>query len=87
MQHTHMHTVTHIHAERRMRTHMDRDMGTRDTDMCVMDLGEQAHTQTLKLTMKLLQLGSSNVLYRASLVAQLVRNPPAMQKTPVQFLG
>ena len=25
--------------------------------------------------------------HRASLVAQLVKNPPAMQKTPVQFLG
>ena len=24
---------------------------------------------------------------RASLIAQLVKNPPAMQKTPVQFLG
>ena len=24
---------------------------------------------------------------RASLLAQLVKNPPAMQKTPVQFLG
>ena len=24
--------------------HMDRDLGTRDTDMYVMDLGEQAHT-------------------------------------------
>ena len=24
---------------------------------------------------------------RASLVAQLVKNPPAMQETPVQFLG
>ena len=23
----------------------------------------------------------------ASLIAQLVRNPPAMQETPVQFLG
>jgi len=23
----------------------------------------------------------------ASLVAQLVKNPPAMQRTPVQFLG
>ena len=23
----------------------------------------------------------------ASLVAQMVKNPPAMQKTPVQFLG
>ena len=27
------------------------------------------------------------MLYRASLVAQLVKNPPAMQKTLVQFLG
>ena len=26
-------------------------------------------------------------LIRASLVAQLVKNPPAMQKFPVQFLG
>ena len=26
-------------------------------------------------------------LGRASLVAQLLKNPPAMQKTPVQFLG
>ena len=25
--------------------------------------------------------------YRASLVAQLVKNPPAMQETPVQFVG
>ena len=24
---------------------------------------------------------------KASLIAQLVKNPPAMQKTPVQFLG
>ena len=24
---------------------------------------------------------------RASLVAQLVKNPPAMQETPVQFMG
>ena len=24
---------------------------------------------------------------RASLVAQLIKNPPAMQETPVQFLG
>ena len=27
------------------------------------------------------------MLYRASLVAQLVKNPPAMQKTLVRFLG
>ena len=26
-------------------------------------------------------------LFAASLVAQLVKNPPAMQKTPVWFLG
>ena len=26
-------------------------------------------------------------LIRAPLVAQLVKNPPAMQETPVQFLG
>jgi len=26
-------------------------------------------------------------LPRASLIAQLVKNPPAMQETPVQFLG
>ena len=25
--------------------------------------------------------------HRASLVAQLVKNPPAMEETPVQFLG
>ena len=26
-------------------------------------------------------------IYGASLVAQLVKNPPKMQETPVQFLG
>ena len=25
--------------------------------------------------------------FQASLIAQLVKNPPAMQETPVQFLG
>ena len=43
-----------------------------------------------------LELDSSNSLVNnfrvctfiwASLVAQLVKNPPAMQETPVQFLG
>ena len=29
----------------------------------------------------------SSYLVRASLIAQLVKNPPAMQETPVQFLG
>ena len=28
-----------------------------------------------------------SVLMGASLIAQLVKNPPAMQETPVQFLG
>ena len=30
---------------------------------------------------------ASSALRRASLVAQLVKNPPAMQETPVRFLG
>ena len=29
----------------------------------------------------------SDVLTRASLITYLVKNPPAMQETPVQFLG
>ena len=29
----------------------------------------------------------SLVLSGASLIAQLIKNPPAMQETPVQFLG
>ena len=33
------------------------------------------------------QLISSNKVLWASLIAQLVKNPPAMQETPVQFLG
>ena len=27
------------------------------------------------------------ISFRASLIAQLVKNPPAMQETPVRFLG
>ena len=27
------------------------------------------------------------MVHRASLVAQLVKNPPAIQETPVRFLG
>ena len=27
------------------------------------------------------------IFIKASLIAQLVKNPPAMQETPVQFLG
>ena len=30
---------------------------------------------------------NSHLLWRASLIAQLVKNPPAMQETPVWFLG
>ena len=30
---------------------------------------------------------SSPLLTRASLIARLVKNPPAMQETPVRFLG
>ena len=30
---------------------------------------------------------SSSPIHGASLIAQLVKNPPAMQETPVQFLG
>ena len=32
-------------------------------------------------------LQANSLLSRASLVAQLVKNLPAMQETPVQFLG
>ena len=32
-------------------------------------------------------LGNRNVHRRATLVTQLVKNPPAMQETPVRFLG
>ena len=28
-----------------------------------------------------------SILHGASLIAQLVKNPPAMQETPLQFLG
>ena len=30
---------------------------------------------------------SSDNVFKASLIAQLVKNPPAMQETPVRFLG
>ena len=36
---------------------------------------------------KRIDLGISIYMSWASLVAQLVKNPPAMQETPVQFLG
>ena len=33
------------------------------------------------------QFSSSSMHCKASLIAQLVKNPPAMQETPVRFLG
>ena len=35
----------------------------------------------------LLSFNAKLVRIRASLLAQLVKNPPTMQETPVQFLG
>ena len=35
----------------------------------------------------LVVLINQTLSYRASLIAQLVKNPPAMQETPVRFLG
>ena len=35
----------------------------------------------------LCSLSGASMVAGASLVAQLVKNPPAMQETPVQFLG
>ena len=34
-----------------------------------------------------LQFSSNHILMGTSLIAQLVKNPPAMQETPVQSLG
>ena len=34
-----------------------------------------------------MDFGSPNLQSEASLVAQLAKNPPAMQETPVWFLG
>ena len=34
-----------------------------------------------------LKSNTKHFLYWTSLIAQLVKNPPAMQETPVQFLG
>ena len=42
---------------------------------------------TLSLGTSWLHLGSTHEVTRASLIAQLVKNPPAMQETRVQFLG
>ena len=35
----------------------------------------------------LVVLINQTLSYRASLIAQLVKNPPATQETPVRFLG
>ena len=47
---------------------------------------EHIYTKNLPVYMKFICNGVLCVL-RASLIAQLVKNPPAMQKTLVQFLG
>ena len=44
-------------------------------------LNEKSKLQTMKI------IKSCYTLQRASLVAQLLKNPPAMQETPVPFLG
>ena len=44
-------------------------------------------TTLQKLVYQPLQLHRSNSYNRASLVAQMVRNPPAMQETWIRFLG
>ena len=49
------------------------------------DLGEQAEIAGVKVT--ILEYWIDSVTFGASLVAQLVKNPPAMQQSPFQFLG
>ena len=49
------------------------------------DLGEQAEIAGVKVT--ILEYWIDSVTFGASLVAQLVKNPPAMLETLVQFLG
>ena len=44
-----------------------------------------SETKKKKICYKYLILGST--FNDTSLIAQLVKNPPAMQETPVQFLG
>ena len=45
-----------------------------------------AHCNGYILILKI-HKGTSLVVHEASLIAQLVKNPPAMQETLVQFLG
>ena len=51
--------------------------------------GNTANTLVLLLVHRTFRIKSLTKLQsrRASLVAQLVKNPPAMQETPVRFLG
>ena len=49
------------------------------------DLGEQAEIAGVKIT--ILEYWIDSVTFGASLVAQLVKNPPAMLETLVRFLG
>ena len=49
------------------------------------DLGEQAEIAGVKVT--ILEYWIDSVTFGASLVAQLVKNPPAMLETLVQSLG
>ena len=44
-------------------------------------------TALQKLVNQPLQLHRSNAYNRASLMAQMVKNPPAVQETWIQFLG
>ena len=48
------------------------------------DLGEQAEIAGVKIT--ILEYWIDSVTFGASLVAQLVKNPPAMLETLVRFL-
>ena len=49
--------------------------------------GGAEEVDTLRPVRGILQSRQDCIKSRASLVAQLVKNPPAMQETPVQFLG
>ena len=55
--------------------------------MCQQGLSGGKATLTISLQGLSLLFASSFSSYRASLVAQLVKNPPAMQETRVQSLG
>ena len=50
-------------------------------------LGKGRNKQQSGILEKTMDWGSEDLISRASLVAQLAKNLPAMQETPVQFLG